>query len=161
MTTGSEKPANGTWTQKEKTAYHEAGHAVVAVALGDVPNWVSITPAPGRLGRCHMPEVRPGKEGDRAAVFAAGPLAEKRATGHTDCKREVLMIARYTRDFLDVTRLAKEILDHYWPSVKRVADALLVKEMLDFQQLQELVRPKTAIETARSMMAEVPILPLS
>src|SRR5439155_12145082 len=67
------------------TAYHEAGHAVIALALGRTIHKVSALPNRERLGECRF-----GKGNARAAddwiereilIALAGPAAEARFTG--------------------------------------------------------------------------------
>jgi hypothetical protein len=80
--------------ERRGTAYHEAGHAVVAVALGEGVKRVSIAPDETTLGRVHrfpigqwfQPDVvidgrtRRRLETD-VMVLWAGTLAEERAAG--------------------------------------------------------------------------------
>ena len=69
----------------EATAYHEAGHAVMALMLGRPVAWVSIRPGRGFLGTCHFGKAvfRPSEDWlEREALIAlAGPAAEARRTG--------------------------------------------------------------------------------
>ena len=67
------------------TAYHEAGHAVVALALGRTVQRVSIVPGQGWLGRCEFQKgrVRPSEDWlEREILISlAGAAAEARHTG--------------------------------------------------------------------------------
>ena len=67
------------------TAYHEAGHAVVALALGRAVQRVSILPGRGWLGRCEFQKgrVRPTEDWlEREILISlAGAAAEARHTG--------------------------------------------------------------------------------
>jgi ATP-dependent Zn protease len=69
----------------EATAYHEAGHAVVALALGRPVHRVSILADRERLGTCEFgkPVFRPSEDWlEREALIALGGLAaEARFTG--------------------------------------------------------------------------------
>src|SRR4051794_35860936 len=69
----------------ESTAYHEAGHAVVALALGRPVNRVSVQPNRDRLGWCefHKGVFRPSEDWLEREVLIAlgGPAAEARHTG--------------------------------------------------------------------------------
>ena len=67
------------------TAYHEAGHAVIALALGRAVQRVSILPGRGWLGRCEFKKgrVRPSEDWlEREILISlAGAAAEARHTG--------------------------------------------------------------------------------
>lgn len=69
----------------EVTAYHEAGHAVVALALGRTVHKVSVLPNRERLGECRFGKgnVRPTDDWlEREILIALGGLAaEARFTG--------------------------------------------------------------------------------
>src|SRR5215813_5236706 len=69
----------------EVTAYHEAGHAVVALALGRPVHRVSILPDRERLGTCEFGKAvfRPSEDWlEREILIAvAGLAAEARQTG--------------------------------------------------------------------------------
>jgi ATP-dependent Zn protease len=75
-------------SQDEATAYHEAGHAVLALALGRPIHQVSILPHRERLGVCMF-----GKGGSRPTkdwveremlISLGGVAAEARHTGNHD-----------------------------------------------------------------------------
>jgi ATP-dependent Zn protease len=67
------------------TAYHEAGHAVLALSLGRPVDWVSIRPDRQFLGMCAFRKAvfRPSEDLlEREAIIALGGLAaEARFTG--------------------------------------------------------------------------------
>ena len=69
----------------EATAYHEAGHAVVALALGRPVHQVSVLPGRERLGQCAFGKAvfRPSEDWlEREALIALGGIAaEARHTG--------------------------------------------------------------------------------
>jgi ATP-dependent Zn protease len=69
----------------EITAYHEAGHAVAALALGRPVHGVSIRPGRDRLGQCAFGKAvfRPSEDWlEREVLIAlAGLAAEARFTG--------------------------------------------------------------------------------
>ena len=69
----------------QSTAYHEAGHAVMALALGRPVACVSVRPGREFLGTCHFGKAvfRPSEDWlEREALIAlAGPAAEARLTG--------------------------------------------------------------------------------
>jgi hypothetical protein len=70
----------------EATAYHEAGHAVVALALGRPVQRVSVLPNRERLGVCEYGKgvIRPTQDWlEREILIAFGGIAaEARHTGH-------------------------------------------------------------------------------
>src|SRR5947209_8815759 len=69
----------------QPTAYHEAGHAVVALALGRPVQRVSVLPERELLGRCHFRKgvFRPSEDWlEREILIALGGIAaEARLTG--------------------------------------------------------------------------------
>jgi hypothetical protein len=73
---------------REVTAYHEAGHAVAALALGRPVAWVSVRPDRKFLGVCAFGKgvFRPSEDWvEREAIIAlAGPSAEAGFTGELD-----------------------------------------------------------------------------
>ena len=72
----------------EATAYHEAGHAVMALLLGRPVAFVSIRPARERLGMCEFGKApyRPAEDWvEREMLISlAGIAAEARLTGAYD-----------------------------------------------------------------------------
>src|SRR5436190_9593401 len=73
---------------KSATAYHEAGHAVLALVLGRPVHRVSILADQDFLGACHFgkPTFRPSEDWlEREILIALGGIAaEARHTGHYD-----------------------------------------------------------------------------
>src|SRR5882762_5398168 len=69
----------------EGTAYHEAGHAVVALALGRTVHRVTILPEREHLGQCEFRKggLRPSEDWlEREILIALGGIAaEARHTG--------------------------------------------------------------------------------
>ncbi len=72
-------------TALEATAYHEAGHAVVALALGRSIQRVTVLPAQTSLGRCEFQKGRTRPSEDwlerEILISLAGLAAEARHTG--------------------------------------------------------------------------------
>lgn len=64
---------------RSRTAYHEAGHAVLAAAIHETPLHVSIRDAGGTLGRCAQRRFSTPER--LALVYLAGLAAEHVATG--------------------------------------------------------------------------------
>ncbi|MEZ6137342.1 MAG: cell division protein FtsH [Pirellulaceae bacterium] len=93
--------------QLRATAYHEAGHAVMAVALGRSVQKVTVTPGQlqtggVRLGACAMKKGRRKASDDpledEVLILMAGMVAESHFTGQY-CQRGA------TQDLLHVRRL--------------------------------------------------------
>jgi ATP-dependent Zn protease len=85
----------------EATAYHEAGHAVLALALGRPVHAVSILPSRERLGECEYrkPRLRPAEDWlEREILIALGGVAaEARFTG-TFVREMAATDLRYVHD---------------------------------------------------------------
>ena len=139
------------------TAYHEAGHAVVAYLLGRRLKRVSIVPNSDAetLGHCQRVPHRnfhpdrigtkfDGRMVDEMVASIAGPMAEEKFSGrrHTqgaqkDYQMAEDLVAYVTpsfeegRDFYKWVRgRTKRMLDTRWPQVTAVAEALLEKQEL-------------------------------
>ena len=127
------------------TAYHEAGHAVMALALGRPVQRVSVLPNHLRLGQC---EIKKGsfKPTDdaleaRILILLGGPAAEARHTGKY-CWAGAAQDLRGVRSLTQmraaserqVERLERRMLDKaehildqpgMWEAVVQIADELL------------------------------------
>ena len=128
----------------EATAYHEAGHAVVALALGRQVHQVSILPNRDRLGVCEFrkPNFRPSEDWiEREILISLGGIAaEARHTGiHAweSAGRDIQYVQqlaaeragerraeRYTSRMLSK---AEHLInrDENWRAIERIAQALL------------------------------------
>jgi ATP-dependent Zn protease len=127
------------------TAYHEAGHAVIALALGRNVQRVSVQDNHLRLGHCEIKKrsFRPVKDDveTQILILLGGLAAETRQMGHYDSEgaaqdlREVRsltqtraggqrQVERLERRMLDK---AEHILDQpgMWMAAQRIADELL------------------------------------
>jgi ATP-dependent Zn protease len=84
----------------EVTAYHEAGHAVVALALGRPVHKVSVLPNQDLLGQCHFRKgvFRPSDDWveQELLIALAGMAAEARHTGGY-CRDGAARDLRYAR----------------------------------------------------------------
>ena len=127
------------------TAYHEAGHAVVALSLGRPVQRVSIEPKQMRLGRCELQKGRFKPSQDlletEILILLGGPAAEARHTGRYDWGgasqdlRDVRSLTqRRAASERQVERLERRMLDKaehildqpgIWQAVQRIADELL------------------------------------
>lgn len=130
--------------EEEATAYHEAGHAVVALALGRPVHAVSVLPHRERLGICEYRKgnFRPTDDWlEREALIAlAGMAAEARLTGdyafgaaNRDL-RYVRQLAEQRAGPRQAARLERRLLskvehllakEGYWRAVERIAAELL------------------------------------
>lgn len=126
------------------TAYHEAGHAVVALALDRPVHKVSILPSRDKLGWCEYKKgvIRPSEDWlEREVLIAlAGMAAEARHTG-TYAREEAGRDLKFARSLLvsragdrRADRLERRLLskveamlgdDELWAAVEAVAAALL------------------------------------
>lgn len=142
----------------EATAYHEAGHAVAALALDRPVVKVSIRPDRDRLGICFFGKavIRPTQDWlEREVLIAlAGMAAEARRTGAYDLAGAARDL-RYARTLalrragnerqaerLERRLLAKaeHLLDQpaHWPAVERIAAELLGAGEISGRQARHL-----------------------
>lgn len=144
------------------TAYHEAGHAVVATLLGFQFQHVTIAPDEDYLGsvlyerytmflnvghRAYAKDLR-----DYLVANRAGPLAEERHTGHwnedgasSDDQHFWSMLwrmygERQDRHARDLTRQARQLVSAHWPSIERVARALIEEKTIQFDAVERLIQ---------------------
>lgn len=155
-------------TELERSAYHEAGHAVMASRLGGQVVLVSIEPAndggPRRHGETviRWPATHSSEKQAQNGLFAvlAGPVAE---IIFADEHYEPRLIAEWKADWLEATRLASQLrpdltgdllqawigtrffqlieffrCDENWDRVATVADHLLAHEILETDLIDEL-----------------------
>ncbi len=127
------------------TAYHEAGHAVVAFALGRPIHKVTIAPNQNYLGACQIQKGRfkPTKDWleDEMLILFAGMVAEAQVTGQY-CPRGAAQDLRGIRRYAlmraggdrQVERLERRMLDKTehllsdvatWEAVKLIAAELI------------------------------------
>jgi ATP-dependent Zn protease len=127
------------------TAYHEAGHAVMALALGRPVQRVSVQPNQLRLGHCEIKKgtFRPSKDilETEILILLGGLAAEARHTGRYSWSGAahdlsgVRTLARMrAASERQVERLERRMLDKaehilsqpgVWSAAKRIADELL------------------------------------
>ncbi|QDU25146.1 ATP-dependent zinc metalloprotease FtsH [Anatilimnocola aggregata] len=127
------------------TAYHEAGHAVIALALGRLVQRVSILPNQLRLGACELKKGKAKQTHDpvetEILIFLGGVAAEARFTG-TYAWGGAQQDLRYVRSLTtqragsqkQIERLERRMLDKVehllddpavWLATKLIADELL------------------------------------
>jgi ATP-dependent Zn protease len=161
---------------RTRTAFREAGHAVLSAAINDKPHHVSIRAAHETLGRTRQKMF--ARPTSLAQVYLAGFAAEHLLTGRRPRKFSIetgLAILAHTDPTLASTFEGIEVSDGYgailhllragvraaedelrrevdrfyeiaresvavvWPSVKAVARALLEREELDREGLDEVI----------------------
>lgn len=127
------------------TAYHEAGHAVLALVLGRPVQRVSILPNHLRLGQCELKKgaSRPSQDvlEREVLILLGGPAAEARYTGRYDWdagERDLRAVRSLTAmraaSQRQVERLERRMLDKtehlldqpgVWTATQRIAEELL------------------------------------
>lgn len=139
------------------TAYHEAGHAVVALALGRAVQRVSILPGHAWLGRCEFQKgrVRPLEDWlEREILISlAGAAAEARHTGAyawdgaSADLRAVRRLAVQRAGERQAERLERRLLakvEHllnqagHWQAVELIAVELLRRETISGRAVRHL-----------------------
>lgn len=127
------------------TAYHEAGHAVMALIVGRDIHRVSILPNTTRLGACELKKGRskPSRDmlEDEILILLAGVAAEGRLTenynwsgGSQDLKQVTYLIESRAASERQAERLRRRMLDKaeyllddsaHWEAVRAIAKQLL------------------------------------
>jgi ATP-dependent Zn protease len=139
------------------TAYHEAGHAVVALALGRPVHGVSVLPNRDRLGLCEFRKgvFRPSEDWvEREILIALGGVAAEAihtgAYGWDEAERDL----RYVRDLAEqragrrqADRLERRMLakaEHLlakpgnWRAVELIADELITRGEISGRAARDL-----------------------
>jgi ATP-dependent Zn protease len=148
----------------EATAYHEAGHAVVALALDRPVHRVSVLPNRDRLGQCEFAKgrVRPSEDWiEREMLIALGGLAAEARHSGTYGWEEAERDLRYVRrlamqragergaERLERRMLAKteNILadDGHWRAVELIAAELLKNGVISGRAARHLYDRGTAV----------------
>lgn len=145
------------------TAYHEAGHAVIALALGRPIQRVTIVPGKTHagidsLGQCQIQKgrFRPSKDGleDEVLILFAGMAAEAQVTGQystAGATQDLRGVRRWVESRASgerqVARLERRLLDKtehmlsdpaLWQAVESIAAALLEHETISGRTARHL-----------------------
>lgn len=149
------------------TAYHEAGHAVIAIVVGRSVNKVSIIPGGKRLGACKMDKGRKKASQDALEadllILLAGMAAECRKSGRYNMggaaqdlvNAEKLALSR-AGNSRQAEKILKRTLDkvHHlfdqsvnWAATESIAEALLKSEEISGREADHLHR--IAVEQAK------------
>lgn len=132
------------------TAYHEAGHAVIAIVLGRPIHKISIVPNKTRLGACDIKKGRfqPSSDWleDEVLILLAGVVAEARLTGRYDWRgagQDLRSVRRLTLsragDETRAEKIERRLLaktEHLlgdettWKTAEQIAAALLEHESI-------------------------------
>ncbi len=153
------------------TAYHEAGHAVVALAVGRVLHKISIAPGQSNLGvqRAGQCQLQKGRRRsaedwleDEVLILLAGMVAEGRLTGEY-CEAGAGQDLRFARRLLasrgaserQLERLERRMLDKtehllhdsgHWRAVEAIAAELLKHTTISGRAAQHLFQLATRDE---------------
>jgi ATP-dependent Zn protease len=129
------------------TAYHEAGHAVVALALGRPVEKVTIVPNSKRLGLCKVTKGRFRPSADpletEVMILLAGLVAEARYTGRFGwggAQQDLRQVRAYAiqraGSETQAEKLERRLMDKtehlltqpgIWPAIERIATELVAK----------------------------------
>ena len=146
--------------QRILTAYHEAGHAVIAIVVGRPVNKVSIVPGGNRLGACKMSKGRKKASQDvleaELLILLAGLAAEGRKSGRYNMQgaaqdlrsAEKLALSRAgnPRQAEKILRRSLDKVHHLfdqsvnWAATKSIAGALLESESISGREADHLYR---------------------
>ncbi|BDS08002.1 cell division protein FtsH [Oceaniferula spumae] len=136
--------------QKTLTAYHEAGHAVMALLMGRPVQKVSIIPSQNRLGACTMQKGRAKQVQDKLEaemlILLAGMAAEGRKSGKyniTGAAQDLRMVEKLALSRSGNARQAEKLIhktldktQHFlsnkatWEAIKVIAGELLENESI-------------------------------
>jgi len=145
------------------TAYHEAGHAVMAMYLGRAVQKVTIVPGQShlgaqRLGACHLQKGRSRGSHDfledEVMILLAGMVAESQITGQY-CQQGAAQDLRFVRRMLQsrndgerqIQRLEKRLLNktehhlldaQHWRAVENIAAELIRCETISGRAAKHL-----------------------
>ena len=146
--------------QLTHTAFHEAGHAVIAIITGRNVNKVSIIPGANKLGVCKMSKGRKKASPDaleaELLILLAGLAAEGRKSGKynflgasqdlRDAEKLALMRAGNPKQASKILKRALDKVHHHfdqpanWTATKSIAKALLKSESISGREADHLYK---------------------
>lgn len=146
-----EIPSRGMPSQRE-IAYHEAGHAVIALGFGESVRRATIKPRAGSRGQVTLG----GRQCGETALYItlAGPLAQRRfaprsnwLTGDFAIAEKMIFgkgssgTAAVKEKYLTaMVASAEQIVDFFWIDIKVAAKALLKHETLTGDEISAAIR---------------------
>jgi len=140
-------------TEKEALAYHEAGHAIVAMKLGYRCHWVAIEPEPRTC--CDEPVEH------ALQILIAARVSERKHTKapeiwrDQDDKQKAVNLALWATngDTEKAGDLLNEMLaeacasvDQHWGAIEQLAQDLLIKKKITFVAQEPKQHPETLAE---------------
>ncbi|HIE98482.1 MAG TPA: cell division protein FtsH [Planctomycetes bacterium] len=159
------EPSESNSTKLTATAYHEAGHAVMALILGRSIEKVTISPAQlqtggFRLGACRIQKGRfkASKDAleDDVLILLAGMVAESHVTGRfceagaaQDLRAVKRLLANRAQSGRNVDRLTRRLLDKtehilgaaaHATAIRMVSQELLQKETITGRAVQQMLK---------------------
>ena len=139
------------------TCYHEAGHAVMALAMGRSIQKVTAVPNSLRLGAVEFKKGTSKQADDwveaEILIALAGPLAEAKFTGQFDVHgagRDLRVVRKYAEDRVgerQVDRYEKRMLmkaeyllndEETWTAVESIANELFAKGLISGRAARHL-----------------------
>ena len=142
--------------QRTIVAHHEAGHAVVALALAIKGLHVSIQPSGDSLGRVTLHELPAPDDDSMVFISLAGPFAQWRFAPDSnwltsDITNVEQIVARRggtraeTKAHLaSLCGHAVRIVDYFWYDIKVVAEALLEHTTMTGDEITSAIRSAMA-----------------
>lgn len=146
---------------KKHVAYHEAGHAVIHLAIGKPFDYVTIIPGKDRsAGQVASVPGTKIRACDDAIICYAGSIADAKARhisavyslyahGTTDRIYAEDCLKIWQKDaatentmndlYREYTMQARDYVNHCWKEIQKLADALLEKGILTYNEVVDLV----------------------
>jgi hypothetical protein len=132
---------------KQEAAYHEAGHAVIAGALGCKVRLVIIDPNGG--GECQCDDPPEGERERKIMLCFAGPAAQRKHEpgswkgwhGNDDYRKAVELVQGLGVSDERVSALIREthgLVEQHWARIERFAHVLLERGTLQAGEIDAL-----------------------